>query len=648
MKASFEERLVALQSKMEEQFVDQLKKIEDKIKNQAEISSSQSSPEKANNSVSELSSKVIQLQSDIGTKDLQILSLKRDIASLEAKLVIETPKVKEKVNTLDAMIGDGDVTTDTWVSSDEAMHLKDEIRTQVENLRNLQKEISDTQAKLSSLETQLDSSKNQNERAESRIALIEASLQKEKDAKNEIMNLFEQTKRGIQVDVELAKSMSEQRERDTEQLRSLQKELKELEHNSTTKLAVLSKNIETEKNKFIEEHEKVIDLTEELDTMKEKYESEMKKLVTSHSLETEAIQNSLKNSHQAEKNSLETQLQEERLLKIEKEVERNDAVHAKDLAERKRDEAESRLKKMTDLVKEAKVLVGVNERLHRRLQVETDRRKTLHNKLEDLKGRIRVYVRIRPMSSNERSRSCQESLKKEDKRTCVLSKQDDRGVDTKSWEFDQVFCGTSPQGNSQEDVFKDTRNLVTSAVDGFNVCIFAYGQTGSGKTFTMFGSEASPENNDIGVQLDENSGLAPRVAVELFRVLEEKEASSHVGVTVNMFELYNDGLRDLLLSKENDVEPQLKIKLAEHSDSGLVEVEGASSESVNASNELVSLFKRGTECRTTATTQMNADSSRSHLITSMVTKLVNKRTGRTVCGKLTLVDLAGSERVSKR
>ena len=38
-------------------------------------------------------------------------------------------------------------------------------------------------------------------------------------------------------------------------------------------------------------------------------------------------------------------------------------------------------------------------------------------------------------------------------------------------------------------VFEDTRHLVQSAVDGYNVCIFAYGQTGSGKTFTIYGSE---------------------------------------------------------------------------------------------------------------------------------------------------------------
>ncbi len=41
-------------------------------------------------------------------------------------------------------------------------------------------------------------------------------------------------------------------------------------------------------------------------------------------------------------------------------------------------------------------------------------------------------------------------------------------------------------------VFEDTKHLVQSAVDGYNVCIFAYGQTGSGKTFTIYGTDDNP------------------------------------------------------------------------------------------------------------------------------------------------------------
>ena len=56
-------------------------------------------------------------------------------------------------------------------------------------------------------------------------------------------------------------------------------------------------------------------------------------------------------------------------------------------------------------------------------------------------------------------------------------------------------------------MFEDTRHLVQSAVDGYNVCIFAYGQTGSGKTHTIYGSEGNP-------------GLTPRGIHELFNVLD--------------------------------------------------------------------------------------------------------------------------------
>ncbi len=53
-------------------------------------------------------------------------------------------------------------------------------------------------------------------------------------------------------------------------------------------------------------------------------------------------------------------------------------------------------------------------------------------------------------------------------------------------------------------MFADTKHLIQSAIDGYNVCIFAYGQTGSGKTFTIYGNDADP-------------GLTPRGVSELFK-----------------------------------------------------------------------------------------------------------------------------------
>ena len=83
-------------------------------------------------------------------------------------------------------------------------------------------------------------------------------------------------------------------------------------------------------------------------------------------------------------------------------------------------------------------------------------------------------------------------------------------------------------------VFEDTKHLVQSAVDGYNVCIFAYGQTGSGKTFTIYGTEGQP-------------GLTPRGIQELFHILDRDSGKYTFSVSCFMLELYQDDLQDLLL-----------------------------------------------------------------------------------------------------
>ena len=45
-----------------------------------------------------------------------------------------------------------------------------------------------------------------------------------------------------------------------------------------------------------------------------------------------------------------------------------------------------------------------------------------------------------------------------------------------TYSYDTVY----EPGSSQESVFADVEPVVTSAMDGYNVCIFAYGQTGTG------------------------------------------------------------------------------------------------------------------------------------------------------------------------
>jgi len=82
-------------------------------------------------------------------------------------------------------------------------------------------------------------------------------------------------------------------------------------------------------------------------------------------------------------------------------------------------------------------------------------------------------------------------------------------------------------------VYADASPLVTSVLDGYNVCIFAYGQTGTGKTFTMEGTER-------------NRGVNYRTLEELFKIAEERKESATYDLSVSVLEVYNEQIRDLL------------------------------------------------------------------------------------------------------
>ena len=64
--------------------------------------------------------------------------------------------------------------------------------------------------------------------------------------------------------------------------------------------------------------------------------------------------------------------------------------------------------------------------------------------------------------------------------------------------------------STQSDVFTELSQLVQSAMDGYNVCVFAYGQTGSGKTYTMEGGH--------GLEVESESGMIPRTIKQIFEV----------------------------------------------------------------------------------------------------------------------------------
>ena len=164
---------------------------------------------------------------------------------------------------------------------------------------------------------------------------------------------------------------------------------------------------------------------------------------------------------------------ERQVLNAERRCEHAEKVSAE--AERRaaaaEEAAEARVQALEEHIARADAVDRRNAQLDRDLVREVKRRKDLHNALEDLKGRIRVYLRVRPM--NDKEKTAHEVCCERSGQTGVVVKRPDRKPpqDRQHFEFDRVFAGEA----AQDAVFADVKALVLSCVDGFNVCVVSAG-----------------------------------------------------------------------------------------------------------------------------------------------------------------------------
>jgi len=116
-------------------------------------------------------------------------------------------------------------------------------------------------------------------------------------------------------------------------------------------------------------------------------------------------------------------------------------------------------------------------------------------------------------------------------------------------------------------------------------------------------------------------------------------------VRCSYLEIYNEEIHDLLIEQKKGVK---KLDLKEDPNSGVF-VKDLTCIIVKSIPEIERAMNFGTNNRKTASTNMNADSSRSHSLFTIYIETgeqVNDEK-RIKAGKLNLVDLAGSERTSK-
>ncbi|XP_015605449.1 protein claret segregational [Cephus cinctus] len=258
----------------------------------------------------------------------------------------------------------------------------------------------------------------------------------------------------------------------------------------------------------------------------------------------------------------------------------------------------------------------------------------LHNAIQELKGNIRVFCRVRPRIPKESAKGlC--TINFPDECTIEIGRMDNSEVSNCGgkvrgsrieFSFDKVF---SPSA-TQADIFEELALLVQSALEGYNVCVFAYGQTGSGKTYTMEGG--------FGIEAE---GMIPRTVRHIFKEMKQFELIGwEYRIEASFLEIYNEHIVDLLDSQTKVHE----IRMADAKGTD-VYVSNLSVQEIHSPEELQEYLRIAQENRAVAATQANERSSRSHSVARI--RLIGTHTLKDeVCiGNLNLVDLAGSERL---
>jgi len=221
----------------------------------------------------------------------------------------------------------------------------------------------------------------------------------------------------------------------------------------------------------------------------------------------------------------------------------------------------------------------------------------------------------------------------------------------RTYTVDRVFGPELTQENVFEEIGKP---LCEDFIKGYNCTVFAYGQTGAGKTYTMTGSMDG--GLDGSGDLPEGFGLIPRFISQIFALFkDDPHLAKEAVLKCSFVEIYNEQLRDLLSSTKHS-QCRVRIyqkKLSEGNQSRQskeIAVDGLETFQIRSVKEGLNLLKQGIRKRSTAATDMNKRSSRSHALFTITLIIKDTEPGSEVryrVSKLNLVDLAGSENISR-
>uniref|UniRef100_A0A0A9CGW9 Kinesin motor domain-containing protein n=1 Tax=Arundo donax TaxID=35708 RepID=A0A0A9CGW9_ARUDO len=445
-------------------------------------------------------------------------------------------------------------------------------------------------SKIKALEILVNGTNEENQMAINRLQIVKDEKlkieERRKLGEQDVVRLMKEKEHSENIISSLKKDVEDMNRMHEQQLEEIERKTKQMEEQLTTKVKEVEYLL-LQSNKKIEEVEAVSELKSQLWNKKEN-------IFQSYMENQQLHVKDIRISSRSIKNDLYT------------------------LQTKWRDE-------MSNLGSGLKCLVGAAENYHKVLAEN----QKLFNEVQELKGNIRVYCRVRPFLTGQDKKSTTVDYIGENGELLISNpfKQGKDGY--RMFKFNKVFSPMS----SQADVFSDIQPLIRSVLDGFNVCIFAYGQTGSGKTYTMSGPSTSKQ--DWGVNY--------RALNDLFDISLSRRNAFSYEVGVQMVEIYNEQVRDLL---SNDIAQKRLGIWSTSQPNGLV-VPDASLHPVKSTSDVLDLMEIGQANRAVGSTALNERSSRSHSILTVHVRGLDLKNGSTSRGCLHLIDLAGSERVER-
>lgn len=285
----------------------------------------------------------------------------------------------------------------------------------------------------------------------------------------------------------------------------------------------------------------------------------------------------------------------------------------------------------------------------------TDALSTINGGDDGIEGEcsVRVYVRIRPLNKKELAEK--QVIEWRYNKTAIF---EDTQNGQRQYAYDACFGIDSTNDWTYKVVGKP---VVIKAMEGYNGTVFTYGQTGSGKTWTMRGSQSDP-------------GMMILCLDDIFDFIKANAAEKTYALKVSYMEVYNEEINDLLfeidsnLSKEDrekEEEKHKKLRIATEDAARGAVIENLCEIPIKSKEEALRVLERGEMNRSYASTSMNDNSSRSHVIYRIAITIFDNDGGNNIdadedefprsfrkafdedlgrVSYMNLVDLAGSER----